>query len=107
MTHQPSRRYRALVSPSLPLKLVLKQLRRMPGLTSGRLHLLERQLHIRERHLRAALNDLHKAHDSLRAVRALLRQAGAQPCPCDVLHITLEPAQHWLQSGLSALATRH
>ena len=107
MTHPHRRRYRALFSPSLPLNLVLKKLRRMPGIAADRLRALERELQIREHHLHRAMQDLRQAQHSLRAIQALLRQAGGQVCPCDVLHITLEPAQHWLQRGMATMTTRH
>ncbi|KMN35406.1 hypothetical protein VI26_11535 [Chromobacterium sp. LK1] len=79
----------------------------MPGIAADRLRALERQLQMREHHLHRAMQDLRQAQHSLCAIQALLRQAGGQACPCDVLHITLEPAQHWLQRGMTTLTTRH
>ncbi|OQS33256.1 hypothetical protein [Chromobacterium haemolyticum] len=102
MTHQ-TRRYRALLSPSLPLNTLLSELRPFNSVAPASLKRLENRLYAREQSLRSAIRDLRKGHESLCAVLALLEQAKEQPCPCNVLHLTLEPAQQWLQHGLDAL----
>ncbi|UJB34011.1 DUF1484 family protein [Chromobacterium sp. Beijing] len=105
MTHQ-TRRYRALLSPSLPLNTLLSELRPFNSVAPASLKRLESRLYAREQNLRSAIRDLRKGHESLRTVLALLEQAKEQPCPCNVLHLTLAPAQQWLQHGLDALQAR-
>lgn len=107
MTHQSPQRYRALFSPPLPLDVIFANLRPFNTVAPATLKRLEQQLHARDRYLRAALFDVQNAHSSLQALSRMLRQGQQQPCPCDVLHMALEPAQQKLQRGLETLLALH
>ena len=106
MTHPHRRRYRALFSPH---SRSISFSKTTPHARHRRRSPARAGTPIADPRTPSAPRDARPAPGPPQPARgpSLAAPGRRRSLPCDVLHITLEPAQHWLQRGMTTLTTRH